>query len=184
MSLQTDRARFVAALLAVIVLGGGASATAGGLITGHQIKDGTIRSRDLTNGSLGGSDVHDGSLSVLDFDQDSIRGPQGADGPQGLPGPGGLDGIPGVEFAQRTFTAVHQKSGVSAGITGVTLTCPTASKRAVAGGVSSLNPDGIDVIESAPIQPTSTHEGEWEVRVHNGTASDFSAFGWVTCVTP
>ena len=180
MSLQTDRARFVVSLLAVIVLGGAASASAGGLITGHQIKDGTIRSRDLTNGGLSGADVRNGSLSVLDFDQDSIRGPQGAVGPQGAPGPRGLDGIPGVEFAQTPFTARHDLAGIS----GITLTCPTASRRAVAGGISSLDPDGLEVIESAPIEPTPTQEGKWKVFVHNGTGSDIGAFGWVTCVTP
>jgi hypothetical protein len=183
MSLQTDSARFVAALLGVIVLGGASSATAGGLITGHQIKDGTIRSRDLTNSGRTGADVRDGSLTVADFDQASIRGPQGAAGPPGLPGPPGLDGIPGVEFAEKPFTAVHE-SGVSAGISEVTLTCPTAAKRAVAGGISSLNPDGIDVIESAPTEPTNGNNGQWEVFVHNFTAADISAFGWVTCVTP
>jgi hypothetical protein len=181
---RTGRARFVVALLTVIVLSGAASAAAGGLITGIQIKDGTIRSRDLTNAGLTGADVRDASLSVLDFDQDSIRGPQGDDGPQGAPGPRGLDGIPGVEFAQKPFTAVHEESGVSAGISGVALPCPTPSKRAVAGGISSLDPDGLDVIESAPIEPTSGNNGRWEVTVHNGTSADIAAFAWVTCVTP
>ena len=180
---RADRAGFVAALLAVIVLGGAASAAAGGLITGAQIKDGTIRSRDLTNGGLTGADVRDGSLSVSHFDPDSIRGPQGADGPQGLPGPRGLDGIPGVEFAEKPFTAVHE-SGTDSGLTGVTLTCPSAAKRAVAGGISSLDPDGLEVIESAPIEPANGHNGQWDVFVHNFAAADTSAFGWVTCVTP
>jgi hypothetical protein len=180
---RTGRTRFVVALLVVIVLGGAASAAAGSMITGRQIKDGTIRSRDLTSSGLSGADVHDGSLSALDFDQDSIRGPQGAVGPQGAPGPRGPDGIPGVEFAQKPFTAVRE-SPSSAGISGVTLTCPTAGRRAVAGGISSLDPDGLEVIASAPIQPTTQHEGQWGVLVHNGTGSDIGAFGWVTCVAP
>ena len=180
---RAPRAWFVVALLAVIVLGGASSAVAGGLITGHQIKDGTIRSRDLTDGGLTGADVRDGSLSVLDFDQDSIRGPQGAPGSPGAPGPRGLDGIPGVEFGERAFTAA-KKSATNAGISGVTLTCPTASRRAVAGGISSLDPDGLDVIESAPVEPDPTHEGQWKVFVHNGTGADISAFAWVTCVAP
>jgi hypothetical protein len=177
---HAGRSRFVAAVVAVVVVGGATSATAGGLITGKQIKDGTIRGRDLANGKVAGTDVRDGVLSVSDFDQESIRGPQGAPGPQGDPGPRGVGGIPGVEFSFVAFSAV----GTGGGLTSHTMSCPTSSRRAVSGGVSSLNPDKLEIVESTPIEPTASAEGKWLVMVKNHSSSSISAFGWITCVTP
>jgi len=58
-----------AALLAVVVLvvALAGSATAAKLITGKQIKDGTVTTKDVKNGSLKGADVKNGSLRAADL---------------------------------------------------------------------------------------------------------------------
>jgi len=57
-----------------------------------------ITGRDVKNGSLTGADVRDRSLAARDF-KGSITGPQGEAGPPGLkgdPGPQGLQGLRGL----------------------------------------------------------------------------------------
>ena len=93
------------ALLVLLVasLGIGGTAAAVSLVTGKQIKDGTVRGRDIGNGSLTGTDVADKSLTPADF-SGSVQGPagpqgpggpKGDSGPQGLAGPKGDPGQPG-----------------------------------------------------------------------------------------
>ena len=78
-------------LMATLLLGFAGSATAGVVITGKQIKDGTITSRDLRNGDLRGLDVKDGSLTQAEFDVQIIgmTGPAGDQGSTGAPGTAG-----------------------------------------------------------------------------------------------
>lgn len=76
-----------------IVMGGSAAAVT--LITGKQIKDGSLRGRDVGNGSLTGADVADRSLSPADF-TGSLQGPPGSQGPVGPVGPRGEPGGKGA----------------------------------------------------------------------------------------
>ena len=114
------------AACAVVALGIGAtSATAGSLITSHQIKDGAVHMRDLSpgvkaklaaatatkaaqNGKDGaagtnganGSNGADGATGANGSDgQNGIDGRNGVDGQQGIPGLPGLPGAPGLDGA-------------------------------------------------------------------------------------
>jgi hypothetical protein len=95
----------IAATLALFIALGG-SATAAFVITGRDIKDGSIRGvdirdsslrgKDLKNNSLTGADIANGSLRLGDFKPgDAPAGPQGAQGAQGAPGPQGSQGPTG-----------------------------------------------------------------------------------------
>ena len=88
--------------LGLIVVGTvvGGPAGAANLITGKQIKDGTVAGRDVANGSLTGADVRDGSLTRRDFGTlpqgpQGPGGPRGATGARGPAGPVGSTGAPG-----------------------------------------------------------------------------------------
>jgi hypothetical protein len=72
---------FVVALLALFVALGG-SASAAFLITGRNVKDGSLTGRDVKNGSLGSSDIKNHSLTGKDI-KGRVRGPRG---PAGAPG--------------------------------------------------------------------------------------------------
>ncbi|SDD45722.1 hypothetical protein [Nocardioides lianchengensis] len=65
-------ALLLATLLLVVGLAGGA--TAAKLITGKQIKNGTITSVDLKNGSATGVDVKNGSVTGVDVKDGSLTG--------------------------------------------------------------------------------------------------------------
>ena len=101
----------------VLLVTGGVSAlviatagTAGvqALITGAQIKDGTIESRDIENGTIARADIGAATLSSLRGERGRVGapgplgagGPQGAAGPQGVAGPQGPQGAGGVTGAQ------------------------------------------------------------------------------------
>jgi hypothetical protein len=103
---------FIAGLALFIALGGPAAAadiTAAGkrLITGKQIKNGSVKGVDVRDGSIRSADVRDGSLLASDFKagqlpapgsgsgQPGPQGPEGAVGPRGPAGPEGERGLRG-----------------------------------------------------------------------------------------
>jgi hypothetical protein len=85
----TFRAAVVAGLVALLA-GGGVATGARSLITGAEIKDGSITGRDIKPGSL--------SPRLFAGSQRGARGPRGAQGTpglQGVAGPSGPQGLPG-----------------------------------------------------------------------------------------
>jgi hypothetical protein len=90
----------VAMLALFVALSGTAVATTSALITGRQIK----------NGSITGLDVKNKSLTPRDF-RGSVRGPRGPRGltgpagPQGAPGAAGASGAPGSAVAYARINA-------------------------------------------------------------------------------
>jgi hypothetical protein len=76
----------VIATLALFAALGGTAVAAGTLITGKQIK----------NGSITGVDVKNKSLTPRDF-RGSVRGPRGLTGPSGPAGPQGVQGPQGAQ---------------------------------------------------------------------------------------
>jgi hypothetical protein len=83
---------FVLALLCVTAATAGVKA----LVTGAQIKDGTIESRDVMNGTLRSADLAPGFAASLR----GQRGAQGVSGPQGPAGPKGDSGPQGAPGSQ------------------------------------------------------------------------------------
>lgn len=103
-------ANVVASLALMVALGG--TATAAVVITGRDIRDGTVTGADLANNTVGTKKIRDGSLLVRDFQRGQLprsqvglpgavgdpgpRGPAGATGPAGVMGPAGAAGAPGA----------------------------------------------------------------------------------------
>jgi len=94
-------ANVVSVLALFVALGG--SATAAVLITGKNVKDGTLTGKDIKNNSVGSVDVKDGDLLTKDFKPGQLvagapgaTGPQGPQGPQGPKGDKGDKGDPGT----------------------------------------------------------------------------------------
>jgi hypothetical protein len=95
---------------AVSALAVTAAGTAGvqALITGAQIKDGTIESRDIKNGAIVRADIRAATLASLRGPRGPVGaqgpagavGPQGAAGPQGVAGPQGHQGVTGAQGVQ------------------------------------------------------------------------------------
>jgi hypothetical protein len=90
--------RNAVAYLALFVALGGTSFAAATVITGKNVKNGSLTGKDVKNSSLTGGDVKNKSLAPADFNG-SVQGPQGDTGPQGPKGDTGAAGAPGTARA-------------------------------------------------------------------------------------
>jgi hypothetical protein len=141
MSRSRSRLTFanVVSVLALFVALGG-TATAAVLITGKNVKDGTLTGKDIKNNSVASADVKDRSLLAKDFKPGQlVSGAPGPVGPAGAPGEPGAKGDKGDTGAAGTSatklwvvvdsngTVVRSSGGVTASGGGVyTVTFPQA----------------------------------------------------------
>ena len=101
-------ANVVSSICFFVVLGGTAFAATtvitgkdvkNGSLTGKDVKNGSLAGKDVKNGALTGTDVADKSLSPADF-SGSVQGPKGD---KGDPGEKGEPGDPGLGFGFASF---------------------------------------------------------------------------------
>lgn len=136
-----------ATITAAVVLSTVTSATAAYVITGANIKDGTVTSADIRNGTLTGTDVRDGyltgtdirngSLTLADLAAGTVR--TGAAGPQGPQGPKGATGDTGPQGPAGSGVTVASASGV---VPGVVWVDKSGYTRLVNGSLWSFTNDG------------------------------------------
>lgn len=142
-SSRTALAVVVAAL--ALIVSAAAGATASLLITGKQIKDGTVTTKDVKNRSLKVKDLSPKAKAKLRGATGPAgpRGATGATGATGPAGPTGLQGLPGLPGLPGLsgFEVVSQSvpMGLLAGVpTEVTGACPGGKKAiAATGGFSA-----------------------------------------------
>jgi len=117
--------RTLIAIIATGLLVGTASATAASLVTSANIKDNTIRSKDVRNRTL----------TLRDLSRSTIAALRGARGPQGLQGVPGAPDIPGpkgtTDIVYVDSPVITVGPGASAGTHAV---CPAGSM-ATGGGI-------------------------------------------------
>jgi hypothetical protein len=89
----------LAGVASALVIAAGGTAGVQALITGAQIKDGTIESRDIENGTIRRADLGAAAISSLRGARGRI-GPQGPRGAIGPPGSAGSQGPAGPQGAQ------------------------------------------------------------------------------------
>ena len=87
----------VVSAIALAVAAGGIGAGASALITGSQIKDGSITGADIKSGSIAGDDIKSGAIQVSDLSKGALTGLDGKDGAQGPAGPAGPKGETGPQ---------------------------------------------------------------------------------------
>jgi hypothetical protein len=182
----------VAMLATALAVVASASGTVRDLITGAQIRDGSITSRDIANHTLVRRDLSSKLVASLrgqtgpagpagpagpqgEKGATGDRGPAGSQGPQGPQGaqgpkgdPGGLAGYEIVASAPQTVTA----SNLSVG----TANCP-AGKVAVGGGVKVADPTNVFVVDTYP----NADGGGWTATVANAGASDSTYTVYAVC---
>ena len=141
--------------LSVLAVGGG-SATAAKLITGKQIKNGSIKSADIGDGAVTSGDIRNGSIRAGDLAPGATSniansvsappgpagpaGPAGAVGPTGPAGPAGSTGIAEIVTAEATdFNAGEAVAN-----------CPRGT-RPVSGGGIDLTPGGAIIASGATL---------------------------------
>ena len=189
----------VVALVALFVAFSG-TATAALVMTGKNIKDGTITGKDVKNRALGTNKLSKSAVTSLKAER-GPAGPQGAAGPQGPQGEAGVQGPKGdtgvahitTRIAGIAFTANgsmgETKDGAAmcqAGesVVGGGYRLPSASILAGSGVVNSFA-----AVESRPANASGEPalNGQeprgWYVEVQKGTDTDGTAAITVLCAS-
>lgn len=97
-----SRTAHIAALVAVALASAGTTATAAKLVTGKDVRNGSLTGADVKDRSLGGADLKRGGIPADRLTAGARKslegqaGPAGATGPQGPQGPQGAKGDPGA----------------------------------------------------------------------------------------
>jgi hypothetical protein len=95
MSKSNHRVAAVAAGAAILLSLGSFGAVAAGMITGKDIKDGSIRQVDIGRNAVGAGEIEAGAVRLSDLSDGAERGLQGERGPKGEQGPKGDKGDKG-----------------------------------------------------------------------------------------
>lgn len=95
------------AFVMLLALVGAGTATAGKLITGGQIQNGTVTGADVKQGTLKAKHLTDGAKASLVGSAGPV-GPAGPAGPEGAVGPAGKDGGPD-RYAEVSSTGLLQE---------------------------------------------------------------------------
>lgn len=169
------------ALTALVFAMSGSALAAKSLITGKDVKNGSLTGADVRNGSLTGADVRNGSLTNADVKLRTLTGsrirpasiplnrlqkqpagtpgPAGPAGPQGDPGPAGAPGRDGsTQTTVYRLSPAYELDGLPhSGTTPVNPYPVTGtSPRDVTGGVAC--PDGTYPVGGG-VQTTDSREG-------------------------
>jgi hypothetical protein len=138
-----------------------AVAQAGRWVTGAQVVDGSIASKDVKNGSLLSKDIRNGSIRWKDLAPGARRpgpaGPTGPAGPQGAigsAGPAGAPGVSGWELVTTNAPPLNLTSNAT-----LEAACD-AGQKVIGGGVNGLT-SAVGLLGSAP-DPTGTG---WVVKL-------------------
>lgn len=141
-------------VVAMTVFATGGAATANSLISGSQIRDGSLTSRDVKDGSLKRSDLAPNARG--------LNGRNGVDGQDGTPGPAGAPGPAGLASIQRIAGPYVQQCASGNGgcqIGGAIATCP-AGTVVIAGGFDASTAQDI-VTFSEPVA------NDWRIIASN-----------------
>ncbi len=186
----------------LVILGGVGGAVAGTLITSANIKDETIKARDISPGAVTRSEVRDGSLGVADLSafvqrelaKQAQDGADGSDGVAQLESDGARPGA--TQLADNPGNGANSTEVWTAGPAGAFHTswvaCPDG-KTALGGGFSrdtdtGAAVKGLQVVTSSPAQidpaleddPTTTaDERIVYTPIEGDAAGSFVPNGWL-----
>jgi hypothetical protein len=119
----------------VLMLSAGAGATAALVITGKQIKDGTVTTKDVKNKTLKYKDFAPKTKSKL-RGATGPAGPRGATGATGATGAAGAAGLPGLSG----FEVVSSSVPLAGLVTGTASAACPAGKKAISASGGLANP--------------------------------------------
>jgi hypothetical protein len=183
----------IACVVTALVVGGG-TATAAQLITGDDVKNGSLTNADIKNESLTHRDVENESLVSGDIRDGAVRnkdlsrwvqkrldrrvrtgaaGPQGPAGPKGADGQDGAPGYESIGPPMAPWKVDTDPANREVGFHDITVNCPPG-KVAISGGVEATNNQMMQLVtvhgsHPAAIDPVDPdariwHAKAWEVE--------------------
>jgi hypothetical protein len=154
-----------------IALGATGGAHAATIITGKQIKDGTVTDRDVRNGTILSTDVADGSITPDDY-VGPVVGPPGPQGDKGAPG------APGVDYQYLVRSTIEF---LPPGQTGLAVAECDPGHVAVGGGLGGDPGRTLQLLDSAPLGTSAQQRTSWVARVHNTSSINVSVTTFALC---
>ena len=111
------------AIAGVLVVAAATSgATAALVITGNDIKNGTVTTKDIKKNNLTSKVIKNGTLKTDDLSSGAVSSLRGATGPAGPAGAAGAPGVSGYQIVTATASVAAGSGGE------VTATCPTGKR--------------------------------------------------------
>lgn len=180
------RTIIIAALAAL--LASSATATASHLITGKDIKNGSVTGVDLKNRSVGTADLRNGSVKSSDIGADAVRNSEIADGAVDT---SSLDSgtVSELEAVEARTLAERSAPIQPATTTVVRVDCP-AGLVALGGGAridrgeSSYSDEAPSLVASQPVTDSAGVPRAWEARVRSTATTSpnrGTAVAFATC---
>lgn len=175
------------AYLALFFAMSGTGIAAGPMITGKNVKAGSLTGRNIKKGSITATQIKDGSLLAVDFKRGQLpQGTKGDQGPAGAPGAPGAPGATNVTM-RRVVANVNPTTFATAAVS-----CNPGERATGGGAYNESNVYSIYITSSYPTpNPTtapSTGNGTtptgWRVWVRNDTATQQQFEAYVVCAAP
>jgi hypothetical protein len=204
---RVSYANVVATLALFVALGG--SATAALLITGKQVKNGSLTGVDVKNSSLTGGDVKNDSIGNIDIkDGDLLASdfkpgqlPAGAQGPQGEPGAKGDPGAQGIQGPKgdkgdKGDTGASGVSGIYTNFEVISVPASGLVRQSIECNAGDLATGGgyflftggltnaqleVEVFANQPISEFGKEGTGWDIGILNETTTARSGSGTVVC---
>lgn len=154
--------------LAALVIAAGGTATAATLITGAQIKDGTVTTADIKNGTIRVADLSAAAVNALR----GAPGVNGLNGVNGAPGPQGPKGL--IDPSKLQIVTGPDVLTNPGDVTLATADCPAGARATGGGFFSSIDSIGGDLPGFS----------SWTVLVANQTSIPITVNAYAVCVMP
>ena len=170
----------------VVALSGGAVAAASALITGAEVKDGSLSGLDIRNQSLSGLDIKDGSLASSAFSlaaRANLRGATGAAGAKGETGATGPQGAAGPGVVVTTATGPDVTGYVDL-TTLATQAFPNGADYVLFARLTAHNTGAVDDNLFCIISANGTPIGAGGMNIVTGSTVTFSVIGAVSPTAP
>ena len=170
----------------ILALSGGAAAAASALITGADVKDGSLSGADIRNRSLSGLEIKDGSLSSSAFSlaaRANLRGATGPTGAKGEAGSIGPQGPAGPGVSTTTTTGPDAIAYVDL-TTLATQQLPAVSDYVMFARVSAHNTGTNDDNLNCGLFADGSAFGGGGTNVLAGSTATFSVVGAISAIAP
>ena len=186
MNLRLSYASVVATLALFIAIGGTAAAGAQALLSGRDVKDGSLTGADIQNDSLTGADIRPGSVgsnALSTFARANLRGATGPAGSQGERGATGAQGPAGagVTATVATGAAVANYQDMDQLATGP---LGSAGDFVVFARLTATNTGGTDDYLNCGLFINGQAVGGGGVSVPTGSTATGSTVGAVSITAP
>ncbi|MEA2478697.1 MAG: hypothetical protein QOJ07_619 [Thermoleophilaceae bacterium] len=164
-------------VILMMVVGGGSATAASKLITGKQIKDGSLTGKDIKDHSIGAKDLS----KAIKLGNGTVVSGQGSDGAPGTNGTNGTNGTPGQNGTNAFGELVYKVAGPfdsnAGGLDSGSVDCGDGMK-AIGGGAYGDADSGQSISASAPSTASGNVDpSRWQVWMNNGGGdSTFSVY--------